>query len=243
MKFYEALSQVYDIVFPKNENTFHFLSKGLKPKPSILDIACGTGNYAIGFGKQGHDVDAIDLDYNMLEQARKKAMDVPIHFVEGDMTKIKECFPGKRYDMIYCIGNSIVHLPNKQTIEELIKDTYDMLHEGGMLIIQIVNYDRIIKYKVDHLPTIENEKEGVRFIRKYAYHESEKRVDFNTELIIHNHHTHRQYKNSTSLLALQSHELKEIIEKARFSTVDFYGSFLKDQYDDQSYAMIVKAFK
>lgn len=173
MKFYEALSQVYDLVFPKNKNTFQFLSKGLKPKSSILDIACGTGNYAISFAQQGHDVDAIDLDSNMLEQARNKAVDIPIHFVRGDMTKIKEYFPAKRYDMIYCIGNSIVHLPNKQKIAELIKDTYDMLHEGGVLIIQTVNYDRIIKYKVDHLPTIENEKEGVKFIRKYAYHERE----------------------------------------------------------------------
>lgn len=62
-------------------------------------------------------------------------------------------------------------------------------------------------------------------------------------MIIEHRHAHMQYKNSTPLLALQSQELKEIIENARFSTVDFYGSFLKDQYDDQSYAMIVKAFK
>lgn len=243
MEFYEALSNVYDIVFPMNEETIQFLKKDLKAKSKILDIACGTGNYSIPLAKAGHQVDAIDLDETMIQQAKEKAQELDVHFTVGDMTKIKEQLHGSFYDFIFCIGNSIVHLDRKNTIEKLIQDIFNMLQDGGQMVIQTINYDRIIKYNIDHLPTIERAEEGVTFVRKYFYRSDTGKVDFNTELTIRQGRENLRYHNSIPLLALQKDEIEAMIRKAGFQHVKFYGGFGYGPYTSDAYAMVVRAIK
>jgi ubiquinone/menaquinone biosynthesis C-methylase UbiE len=243
MEFYEALSGVYDIVFPMSEDTLQFLEKDLKPASEILDIACGTGNYSIALARAGHHVDAIDLDEKMIQQANEKAQNLDVHFIQGDMTKIKEQLLGSSYELIFCIGNSIVHLDKKDTISKLIQDIFDMLHEGGQMVIQTINYDRIIKYNIDHLPTIERKKEGVTFVRKYFYRNDIGKVDFDTELKIHQGVETRKYHNSIPLLALQKDDLEAMVKKAGFQKAEFYGGFGNAPYTSDAYAMVVKAIK
>ncbi|MBB6217650.1 ubiquinone/menaquinone biosynthesis C-methylase UbiE [Anaerosolibacter carboniphilus] len=243
MEFYEALSGVYDIVFPMSEDTLQFLKKDLEPRSKILDIACGTGNYSIALAKAGHHVDAIDLDETMIQQANEKAQSLYVHFIQGDMTKIREQLQETLYDLIFCIGNSIVHLDNKNMIEKLIQDIFDMLRDGGQMVIQTINYDRIIKYNIDHLPTIEPKGEGITFVRKYFHRNDMGKVDFDTELTIHQGTETHKYHNSIPLLALQKGDLEAMIKKAGFQRVEFYGGFGSMPYALDAYAMVVRAIK
>ena len=60
-----------------------------------------------------------------------------VNFVNGDMTKINETFKNNKYKSIFCIGNSLVHLEDKNKICKLINDIYSMLENDGELVIQI----------------------------------------------------------------------------------------------------------
>lgn len=242
MKFYKELSKVYDVVFPKNENTLKFLCKDLKGNSKVLDLACGTGSYSIALALKGHRVDAIDLDEEMIDIARSKG-GLYVNFVAGDMTEIKEEFKGKRYNLIYCIGNSIVHLKNKERIQSFIEDAYEVLNEEGIFIVQIVNYDRIIKYDVKSLPTIEDSSKGVKFIRNYNYKSEEGKVEFQTELIISKESKEESYKNSVDLIALEKDELQAMFEKAGFSNIEVYGNFSEEEYSDKSFSLVIKGVK
>ena len=44
-----------------------------------------------------------------------------------------------------------------------------MLENDGELVIQIVNYDRIVKFDVTELPTIKNSQIPLEFIRHYVH--------------------------------------------------------------------------
>jgi glycine/sarcosine N-methyltransferase len=242
MKFYKELSKVYDIVFPKDEKTLNFLLKDLKSNSKILDLACGTGTYSLSLALKGHRVDAIDLDEEMIQLAKGKG-GLYANFTHGDMTKLQEEFQGKRYDLVYCIGNSIVHLKNKEKIERFIQDIYEVLTEEGALTVQIVNYNRIIKHDIKALPTIERPEKGVKFIRNYNYKQEEETVEFKTELIINKNGREEVHENSVDLIALQKDEVKDMLHKAGFKDLEVYGSFSEEEFNDESFALVIKGVK
>lgn len=242
MKFYKELSKVYDIVFPKDEDTMSFLCDGLKVNSKILDLACGTGTYSIALAQKGHRVEGIDLGKEMIEIAKSKG-GLFANFMEGDMTKFKDISSHGNYDFIFCIGNSIVHLQNKDKIQRFINDIYSMLSSGASAVIQIINYDRIIKDNVDSLPTIDRSSKGVIFIRKYIHKESDSKIEFNTELIINHNGEEKRLENSVDLIALQSQELRDMLTNAGFNKIEFFGDFNKEDFTDESMALVAKAYK
>ncbi len=243
MSFYGELSKVYEYVFPLNKNTLKFISEDLKEGNRILDLACGSGDYSIALSKMGFTVNGIDLEKNMIEKAICKNMNEEnkVDFVSGDMTKIKETFKENKYNSIFCVGNSIVHLEDKDKIFRLIKDIYSMLENHGELIIQIVNYDRIVKFGITELPTIQNSEVPLEFIRHYIHRPENNKVDFNTKLILKS--GKEIYENSVPLLILKSDELLSMLSDAGFKDIELYGNFLKEEFTINSFSLVVRAKK
>lgn len=240
MKFYEELSRVYDIVFPENENTVKFLSEDLKENSKIMDLACGTGTYTVALGNFGHEIIGVDLDKKMIEIANTKIKNSNVKFIEGD---IRDNLKTEKYDRIFCIGNSLVHLKTTEEIKNLIDNMYESLENKGSMIVQIINYDRILKYNIKSLPTIDRKDKGVKFIRKYNYSKEENLIYFQTELLISKGEVLEKYENSVPLLPIKSEEIINIIKEVGFSKIDVYGNFLMEQFTEDSYALVIKAFK
>lgn len=242
MKFYTELSNVYDTVFSLDMDTVNFLWGDLKPGDNVLDLACGTGQYSVELGRLGANVIGVDLNGDMIKIAREKAKGLDVSFIEGDMTSLDN-FNTIKSNMIFCIGNSIVHLNSKSNIESFIQKIYNSLEVNGVMILQTINFDRILKYNIDSLPTIERNDEGVNFIRKYKYNKTEEKLDFNTELIIKKETGECRYSNSVPLIILMKDDVISMIKRAGFSSVELYGGFDKKEYTKESYAMIIKAIK
>lgn len=242
MKFYKELSKVYDIVFPKDEDTLRFLLKGLKGNSKVLDLACGTGTYAAALALKGHRVDGVDLGEEMIGLAKSKG-GLYANFAVGDMTRAKEFFSKEKYDLAYCIGNSIVHLKSKEKIQKFIEDIYDMLNDEGALTIQIVNYDRVVNQSVKALPTIDRHDKGIKFVRNYIYKPEEDKVEFQTELFITKGDKQESYYNTVDLIALKKDELEEMMKKAGFADIKAYGSFNEAEFKEDSFALVIKGIK
>ncbi|MDF2674181.1 MAG: SAM-dependent methyltransferase [Clostridiales bacterium] len=242
MKFYSELSRVYDLIFPLDDDTVNFLSENLKSGDRVLDLACGTGEYSIALGKLGASVIGVDLNGDMIKIAEEKAKGLDTSFIETDMTRLLD-FQNKKFKLIFCIGNSIVHLNSKNKIGEFIQEIYNNLDNNGVLIIQTINFDRILKYNIDSLPPIERSEEGVNFIRKYNYNKTKEILDFSTELVIKDKLIENRYINSVPLIMLMKDDITSMIKAAGFKNVEFYGGFNKIGYSEESYAMVVKAIK
>lgn len=159
------------------------------------------------------------------------------------MKNIREIFPEKKYDLIYCIGNSIVHLESKESIERLIKDIYSMLNKDGKVIIQIVNYELIKKYKVSSLPTIEDDEKGIKFLRDYKCINEEKYIEFETDLSIKDDLIVKHYYNRIPLIPLRGKELKDMLEKACFSEIEIHQDFDDIAYSGESYYAVFQGIR
>lgn len=241
MSFYNELSKVYDIVFPFDKTTAAFLEKDLQKNSNVLDLGCGTGSYSIELAKVGHNVTGIDLDETMIEDAKIKKGNSSSEFYTEDMLQFKNVVKDKAFDMIFCIGNSLVHLKDKQSVNKMLQEIYSSLKSNGYTIVQIINYDRIIEKNITSLPTINREPEGVKFVRNYNVHEDNSIVDFNTQLIINKKGEEKIYENSVPLLVLKSEELVQMFKEVGFSEVELFGDFDGEKYNKDSYALVIKA--
>jgi len=236
-KFYDEIALVYDDIFPFKKNKLDFILKCLvKSNSNILDVACGSGVYASELAKLGHQVTAIDLDAEMIKQTNKRNSNLTSQVM--NMLDISNL--ANQFDLIYSLGNSIVHLDSLQEIEAFFRQAYLKLKDNGKLLIQIINYDRILDHNIKSLATINNKEANLSFVRNYTYLKEEGKIAFNTIL----KHNGKEIENTVKLLAIRQAELISILKNVGFSNIKFFGDFAGNEFDcNQSIPCIFLASK
>ena len=247
MSFYEAMERYYDDIFPLQKANLAFLEKmlGDSEHKQILDLACGTGTYALALAARGFQVTGIDLDETMIQLAQRKRMEAPpvlmdggaVSFLKGDMLKLST-YLSALYTGAFCIGNSLVHLETANEIEAAVRETATVLQRGAKLVVQIVNYDRILKHNINSLPTLENKEQGVSFERLYSYDAQKHRIHF-TGILNLPDSTSRT--NTIPLYPLQQAELAVILANGGFHEIQFYGNFASAPWSTETGATIAVA--
>jgi len=240
MEFYQQISKYYDYIFPTGEEQIKFLKEiaGNPPK-RILDIACGTGGYSLELAAQGYNVTAVDLDAGMIKQLSEKASNLSgvsgtLEYIHSDMVRVNEKLQGK-FNMAFCIGNSMVHLEDMKQIKEFLTNTKAMLENDGSLVLQVINYDRIILREIKSLPTIENKSVGLSFERNYEYRNEINKIAFKTRLTVEG----KSLDNEVLLYPVRQEELTDALGDVGFKKLKLFGDFNGDEFDKYNSFMLV----
>ncbi|HEX9063001.1 MAG TPA: class I SAM-dependent methyltransferase, partial [Clostridia bacterium] len=224
MGFYEEISKYYDYIFPVSNETVEVIKNiAGNPPGSILDVACGTGGYSIELDKYGYDVTAVDIDRKMIESLREKTniSGGKVKFLQANMLDLNGKFCENTFETIFCIGNSLVHLESLNEISSFFNNTKEILKNDGSLIVQVINFDRVISKGVKSLPTIYNADIGLKFERFYQYEESQNKVYFKTILSVDN----QKYENEIPLYPLLYDDAKRMLLNSGFKQIEFFGDF------------------
>lgn len=243
MDFYQMIGHYYDDLFPPSEAQISFLLKQLSQPSKVLDLGCATGGYAIALAERGHEVTAIDLDGDMIQilehKLKQKHKPLSVDSRVGDIREVGSLT--ETYDLIYCIGNTIVHLADLEEVETFVQNVYDRLKPGGKLVIQSVNYDRILKEQVQSLPEIIREYPALSFFRRY--HHEEGHIRFVGALTVAEGVERKTWTAETQLLPILKDELKQIFMKVGFSEMGFYGDFKELPFSFESPALVTLTVK
>lgn len=245
MGFYEQISKYYDCIFPAGREQLDFILQTAGPAPRrILDVACGSGGYTVKLAQAGYDVTGMDLDAAMIRMAADKVKEqgVSAAVIECNMLDIEQCFD-RPFDCIFCIGNSIVHLGSQEDIGNSLRQMYSRLERGGALVLQIINYDRILKHNISHLPTLRDDTVGLEFVRRYDYEKAQGIVNFRTVLTVGTGDSREVYENSIELLPVLSGDLRRLLENAGFNDMEFFGDFRGTAYDEEAFLLVARAVK
>jgi SAM-dependent methyltransferase len=176
-RFYDSLAPDYDLMtsfddrFARERPWFEaIVSKfGIR---SALDAGCGTGFHSILLSRLGVTVAGVDASPAMVARARENArrLGSAVTLHTGGFDEISRITSGTigGYDAVFCLGNSLSHLLTDAAIAAALVEFRSVLRPGGVLVLQLLNYERILTEGKE----LQGRREagGTTFERRYAYH-------------------------------------------------------------------------
>lgn len=240
-QFYSSISKYYSEIFPYQPAQLQFVKNrvGELNNKNILDIGCATGELAFQLAGNGAKVTGIDLNEDLLNQAKSGKIHPNLHFQIGNMLELVTDFQYGQFDAVLCFGNTLVHLHTPKSINQMLNGVFKVLKPGGQFLLQILNYDYILSEKVSELPLIETE--NIRFIRKYMFEENNPLIRFQTELVLKKEN--KSVLNETPLFALQSVELIGLLKNAGFKEIELFSSFKSEPFEGKHLPLVVSCKK
>ena len=127
----------YDRMLPGRDEVRRFLmARARKARGPVLEMACGTGAYALPLALEGVDITGLDLSPEMLAVAREKsrAAGAATEWVEGDM---RDFHLGRRFQLVYLVGNAICHLLDRASLEGCLACVREHLSPGGRFVVSV----------------------------------------------------------------------------------------------------------
>ena len=113
------------------------------PRPGAaqcaIDLGAGFGMHAIPLADIGYSVTAIDSSGTLLEVIKNRVSPTPITTVQNDLLSFKKHLK-VRPALVICMGDTLTHLPDPQSVEQLFEDVADALIYGGTFIVSFRDY-------------------------------------------------------------------------------------------------------
>src|SRR5690242_11556892 len=151
--YYEAFAADYDWLFDDDalaaglaighQATARLLGR-IPAGSTVLDAACGTGASAAALARRGFLVRATDGSDAMVAMAadrfRREGLDIPL------ATCLWADLPatvGERFDVVLCLGNSLVHTASREAMIEALSGLRQMARPGGHVVVDSRNWEMI----------------------------------------------------------------------------------------------------
>lgn len=243
MAFYTDLSDVYDALFPVSEAQKALFDRILSAGPvrRVADAGCGSGAQLLPFAEGGAECIGFDPDPALVAVARKKLGRWPSARVEVGGFSDTGRLVRPPADLLLCLGNSLVHVPQEEA-ERFLRDACAALTGEGRLLLQILNYERLLLHGITSLPLMTAAEGAIEFRRTYAW-EGRRRVRFRTALRVSTGGQPRVFHNDIALHPLYPDELWEMLSGAGFSDIRFTGDFAGSEFSPDSEALVCLARK
>ena len=241
--FYDELASDYDDMISfekaveKKKKLFkNFLTSEMK---SAADIGCGSGVDSIALSLSGLKVTAFDPSSEMLKIAKANTArtNSKVEFHNYTADNIPTEF-NSQFDLVVSLGNTFANI-SKDKFNDSIKTCQDLLKPKGQILLQVLNYEKIISEN-QRIVNITEGKDNY-FIRFY---------DFLDEYILFNILTFSKTdpaQNKIISTKIYPHTLENFmsgLEIAGFNEFQFYSNFELSSYNkEQSKDLVVRAFK
>ena len=241
--FYSELAREYDDMISFNsaikakENLLKkFISKKII---TVADIGCGSGVDSIALALQGLKVSGFDPSSEMLKKAEvnAKRINVKLNFYNDAADKIPKKFDCN-FDLVVSLGNTIANIPELRLLKSLNR-CHEILKPGGRLLIQVLNYDKILSEKQRIISITESRNKF--YIRFYDF--PDKKIIFN--ILNFKKENRLEYKIfSSRIYPYNKKYLETKLKSTGFKSVMCYSDLSFTKFDSEnSKDLVISAFK
>ena len=219
MSSYTDFAYIYDTLMADaqyDERTEYILSLfgkyGKKPT-LLLDLACGTGEFALRLAQKGIEVIGVDMSEDMLSIAREKAFDsgTDILFL---CQRAEELDLYGTVDGAVCCMDSINHITNLKNLEEAIKKVALFLEKGCLFI-----FDVNTPYKHESVlgdNTFVFEEENIYCVWQNSYDRETAVTDISLDFFVEEDGLYERFCENFSERAYSIDMLTDLLEKSGF---------------------------
>jgi len=232
-EFYDGLAPDYDLMtgfekrFVQERPFFRVLVEKYKIL-TALDVGCGTGFHSLLLARIGVDVTGVDISEAMIKKVEEHAKQLQLK-----VKVLKESFQNvsstlkERYDMVLSMGNSLAHILSEKEMEDVLCGFRLLLKSNGLLFLQILNYEKILRER----ERIQSTKEtpDKTFVRSYDYGENE--LSFNVLTRTKLDGASKESVRTVKLHPWVRPELLGLLKKAGFESIAVYGGITLQAFD------------
>ena len=177
---YEMLAADYDWMYDDdalangravNHPATARLLQRISPTSLVLDAACGTGVDAAVLARRGFTVWAADGSEAMVEGAaarfRRERLSIPV--VCSAWADLPAA-TSERFDVVLCIGNSLVHAAGRDAMVQALTGLRRMARPGGYVVIDSRNWEKLhAERQIVQVPSRVVTRAGRRCFVLYAW--------------------------------------------------------------------------
>jgi len=221
---YAELAKIYDRVMNHVKydewseyitSIFHHFGINVK---SILEIACGTGNFSIYLYNHGYDITCTDLSPAMLKVTLDKFKEkrIPQKLFAADMTSL----PLKtEFDAVLCLYDSVNYLRDSDDLRKMFQEVYTVIRDGGLFIFDVCTAKNSQMFFADN--SMCEDFGEVKYERKCHFRDSEN-IQENLFIIEDNGNRFIE-QHSQRIYRLE--EITEIISDSQFKILGVFEDF------------------
>lgn len=205
---------------------------GLKPGAFVLDAGCGTGRISVELALLGFNVTGVDIIQSELDAASETALDegVELNLLNQDLRNFTA---ENKFDCAVNLYTSFGYCEDKQDDYKILRNIYDSLKPDGVFILEsvsretsIINFTEGEEFFRSGIKVVTNFKvfgawEGLRSAWTLFFPDGKK---------IEHEFVQRLYS---------APELKEKLLETGYKTVEVYGGYEKQPYDQNAATMVL----
>jgi len=105
----------------------------------VVDLGAGFGMHAIPLARAGARVIAVDSSARLLEELSRLAGGLPITTVQDDLLSFRAHLKEKAA-AIFCMGDTLTHLPEHTNVDFLVQEAAEALAPGGRFVLSFRDY-------------------------------------------------------------------------------------------------------
>jgi ubiquinone/menaquinone biosynthesis C-methylase UbiE len=111
---------------------------------TALDLGCGNGIQSVALAKLGYKVKAVDFNDQLLNELSEHKSHYDIEVINSEAINYLNSL-NKKFSLITCMGDTLMHLDSREWVKEFIKLCYDNLESTGKLILSFRDYTNELK--------------------------------------------------------------------------------------------------
>ncbi len=247
--YYRLMAEFYDQLFELDDEEYQFYRYFMHELPGhALELACGTGQFLLGYLDEELVVDGLDSSSIMLARAERKAQksNLAPRLYQSTM---QDFTINQRYTTLYIPSCSFMLLTERAQAHQALRRFYEHLIPGGQLLVSLFN------------PWHERDQSSRAKLRRDFFHNAHRILFYETfrykpiEQLRQGFYRFETYQESGMQLAVElyefwwrwygRYEFEMMLAQAGFSDITIYSDYTLQQVstDTDSPVLIFRARK
>lgn len=207
---------------------------------TVLDVACGIGRHAVPLAERGLDVHGVDLSPEYVTTSRDRAAKADVAdtatFEVGDMRELDTV--GGEYDVVTNLWTAFGYYDDA-TNEAVAEGFRKRVAAGGALVMELANKEAMMANYHDSAAGLED---GLLHAERREYDPERGRIETTLTLLREQDDAYESVGEVTwDLRVYGPAEVRRLLDRAGFSTVQLYGGFAGSPLERESNRLVVVA--